>query len=139
MPETERTFWRVGASFPSVCYNLVMHKENGAGQGLLRAGTGESEGQAYDLGFGTTWELDLFGRIQRTAEAADARLAAADETRREVMLGVVAEVVSANTELRGAERRLALDLRFVQAGRREIDLGRANERSTASRYITRDV
>lgn len=82
--------------------------ENGASQSLLQAGLGKREGEAYDLGFETTWELDVFGRIRRTAEAADARLAAADETRRGVMIGVVAEVVSAYTELRGTELRLAL-------------------------------
>jgi len=60
----------------------------------------------YDIGFDSTWEADLFGRVRRSIEAADARLAETVELRRGARISVAAEVARVYQELRGAERRL---------------------------------
>ncbi len=62
----------------------------------------------YELGFDAKWEIDFFGRLKRRLEAADASLAATVEEERWVRNTVIAEVVRAYVEMRGAERRLAL-------------------------------
>jgi multidrug efflux system outer membrane protein len=61
--------------------------------------------ERYDLGLDMAWELDLFGRIQRNLEAADAdtQVAAADLYQLQVTL--IAELVDAYGQLRGAQLR----------------------------------
>jgi multidrug efflux system outer membrane protein len=57
-------------------------------------------------GLAATWELDVWGRIRRSNEAARAELMATDEGRRGVLLALVSDVAQAYFEL------LALDLRL---------------------------
>lgn len=61
--------------------------------------------ERYDLGLDMAWEIDLFGRIQRNLEAADAdtQVAAADLYQLQVTL--IAELVDAYGQLRGAQLR----------------------------------
>ena len=60
-----------------------------------------------DQGFDASWEVDLWGRLSRQVEAADARTEAAVEMRRDILLSTVAEVVRAYVELRSAQARLS--------------------------------
>lgn len=62
----------------------------------------------YSAGFDAAWELDLFGRIRRSIEAADADLAASTEDARDVLVTVAAETARTYVELRGFQTRLAL-------------------------------
>ena len=59
----------------------------------------------YDAGFDATWELDFFGRIRRSIEAASAEHQAAEATWRDVFVIVTAEVARTYMELRGAQYR----------------------------------
>ena len=60
----------------------------------------------YDAGFDATWELDFFGRIRRSIEAAEAEYQAAEATWRDVYVIVTAEVARTYMELRGGQYRL---------------------------------
>ncbi len=60
----------------------------------------------YDAGFDASWEIDLWGKTQRTIEAASARMEAADEARHDTLMRVTAEVARTYVELRGAQARL---------------------------------
>lgn len=62
--------------------------------------------ESADVGFSTIWELDLFGRIRRSVEAADANAGAAEARLRDAQVLVAAEVARAYLELRGAQKRL---------------------------------
>ena len=62
----------------------------------------------YQAGFGAFWELDLFGRLAATEDAARATEGTALVESRMARVSVVAEVVRSYSELRGAQRRLAL-------------------------------
>lgn len=64
------------------------------------------ENQLYDVGFDALWELDLFGRVRRSVEAASADLAAVEAQRRAVMVSLMAEVARNYYELRGLQRQL---------------------------------
>src|SRR5205809_560482 len=66
------------------------------------------EGEFYDASFDATWELDLFGRVRRSVQAANAGLAAAKATRFDVIVRVTAEVARAYFELRGLQNQLAV-------------------------------
>lgn len=80
----------------------------GAVAALAQQGLADLDGEAYQGGFQASWELDLFGGIRRSVEAADAQLAASEEAEHAVHLGVIAEVARVYSALRGAQRRLAL-------------------------------
>ena len=61
--------------------------------------------ERYDLGLDMAWELDLFGRIQRQLEASDADEQAAAADLYQLQVTLIAELVDAYGELRGAQLR----------------------------------
>src|SRR3984885_5424367 len=59
-------------------------------------------------GLTSSWELDLFGRVRRAVEAADANALAAVENRHGVALAAVAELAQSYMLLRGTQSRLEI-------------------------------
>ena len=59
----------------------------------------------YDLGLDMTWEIDLFGRIQRELESSDAREDATAADLYQLRVSMIAELVDAYGQLRGAQLR----------------------------------
>lgn len=68
----------------------------------------DPESDLYRAGFDTAWEIDVFGRVTRSVEAADARLAVAQAGRDDVVRVVLAEVALNYVELRGLQKRKAV-------------------------------
>src|SRR6266496_4182504 len=66
------------------------------------------ESELYDASFDATWELDLFGRVRRSVQAANAQFAATDATRLDVLVSVTAEIARNYLELRGVQNQLAV-------------------------------
>ncbi len=62
----------------------------------------------FQAGFDAGWEIDLFGKIRRALEAADADTAVAEENRRDVLVTLLSEVAGNYFELRGNQHRIAL-------------------------------
>ena len=94
----------------------------------------------YELGFDAFWEIDLFGRVRRSIEAGAAEVEAAEATRRDVLLSLLAEVARTWTDLKGArfgarvarqnaevqEETLRVTIARFEAGRgTEFDVERA--------------
>ncbi len=63
---------------------------------------------AYTAALSVSWEIDLWGRIRRTAEAARANVLATDEARRGVVLTLVAAVATNYIQLRGLDAQLVV-------------------------------
>ncbi|MDZ5431230.1 TolC family protein, partial [Pseudomonas fluorescens] len=61
--------------------------------------------ERYDLGLDMAWEIDLFGRIQRALESSDAREEAAAADLYQLQVTMIAELVDAYGQLRGAQLR----------------------------------
>ncbi|WP_223595940.1 efflux transporter outer membrane subunit [Pseudomonas sp. A-R-19] len=59
----------------------------------------------YDLGLDMAWEIDLFGRIQRELESSDAREDATAADLYQLRVSMIAELVDAYGQLRGAQLR----------------------------------
>src|SRR5258707_9096121 len=59
-------------------------------------------------GLTSSWQLDLFGRVRRAVEAADAVTLAAVENRHGVALAAVAELAQGYMQLRGTQDRLRI-------------------------------
>ncbi|GAB6112810.1 efflux transporter outer membrane subunit [Desulfomicrobium salsuginis] len=64
--------------------------------------------ETYSTSLNAAWEIDLWGRIRRSAEAARAQLLATEEARRGVVLSLVGGVASAYVNLRGLDRQLEI-------------------------------
>jgi NodT family efflux transporter outer membrane factor (OMF) lipoprotein len=62
----------------------------------------------YDSGAGASWEIDLFGGLQRGSEAAAAEAQAAEAAHLGVRVSVAAEAADAYFRVRGAQVRIAL-------------------------------
>src|SRR5690348_1491703 len=92
----------------------------------------------FNLGFDATWELDIFGGVRRSIQAAGADLAAAQAGRQDVLVSLVAEVARNYFELRGAQHQLDVAKQNAQNQRETLELtvakfnaGRATELDTA--------
>jgi multidrug efflux system outer membrane protein len=66
------------------------------------------EVELYDASFDATWELDFFGRVRRSVQAANAEVAATEATRLDVLVIVTSEVARNYFELRGLQNQLAV-------------------------------
>jgi len=62
----------------------------------------------YDAALGASWQIDLFGRVRRQAEAAQAQVYASEQGRRGVVLSVVSAVTTGYIALRGLDRQLEI-------------------------------
>lgn len=63
-------------------------------------------GTLYSAGFDASWELDLFGGIKRSVEAADATLQASQELLSDTLITLVAEAALNYIEIRSFQARL---------------------------------
>jgi multidrug efflux system outer membrane protein len=69
---------------------------------------GAREVELYDASFDATWELDLFGRVRRSVQAANAQAGSVEATRFDMLVSVIAEVARNYFELRGLQNQLAV-------------------------------
>jgi outer membrane protein, multidrug efflux system len=70
---------------------------------------------SFELLAGANWEIDLWGRIRRLSESAQANLLATLEARRGVILSLVAGVASTYIQLRGLDEQLEISQRTLAA------------------------
>ncbi len=57
----------------------------------------------YQLGFDASWELDLFGKVRRSVEAADAQSRQAVESKNDLLVSLEAEIAQTYFQLRAAQ------------------------------------
>lgn len=88
--------------FPSLdaeaAYKKSKSAENSAGMETTR--------NSYSVGLDSGWEIDLFGGIRRSIEAADADLDASKEDLRDVLVSLTAEVALNYLDVRTLQNRL---------------------------------
>ncbi len=76
----------------------------------------------FQAGFDAAWELDVFGGIRRSVEAADDDLAASIESRRDVLVTLLSEVALNYVQLRGFQRRLVIAYENIRIQEDTVDL-----------------
>ncbi|SDC28322.1 efflux transporter, outer membrane factor (OMF) lipoprotein, NodT family [Variovorax sp. CF079] len=79
----------------------------------------------YQAGFDAAWELDLWGRVRRSIEAADANLAASQAMLAQVQLSVQSELARNYFELRTAQRQLRIARAEIAAAEETLELVKA--------------
>jgi NodT family efflux transporter outer membrane factor (OMF) lipoprotein len=102
----------------------------------------------YQLSADASWEIDLFGRVRRAVEAADAGVQVSIEDRRAVLVSVLADVALNYIQLRGAQSHLLIardnlatidELQQLTQQRRDagmstdVDVSNASAQSSATR------
>src|SRR5882672_222003 len=73
-------------------------------------------------GLTSSWQLDLFGRVRRAVESADANTLAAVENRHGVALAAVAELAHSYMQLRGVQNRLGIAKRNLRLTEENVEL-----------------
>ena len=94
--------------------NRSLPSENGA-LGEFAPEEGFEAGNSFSTGFGASWELDVFGRIRRQVEAADAATQASVESYRDVLVSLYAETALAYVNVRASQERLRIADANVEA------------------------
>lgn len=68
----------------------------------------------YSGALGASWQLDLFGRVRRLTEAAQAQVYASEQGRRGVVLSVVTSVATTYIGLRALDRQLDISRKTAE-------------------------
>ncbi len=103
------------------------------GVGSIGTGTVVSSGgnirDLYQAGFDASWELDVFGGIRRSVEAATAQEEAAIADYQNVLITLYGEVARNFIELRGFQREIMIAEDNARAQRETLELTRTRYRA----------
>jgi multidrug efflux system outer membrane protein len=97
--------------------NSLNTRQFSTDQGFAPVGTGAARNRIFDIyttGLTTNWEIDLFGRIRRSIESAEATLGAQIEDMHNTLLSLIAEVASTYINLRGYQEQLEITQKFYE-------------------------
>jgi len=92
--------------------------DGGGANGTVRAQN------LFEVGFDATWELDIFGGVRRSVEAAEAEIDAAEEDRRDVLVTLLSEVARNYVEARGYQRQISIARENIATQQKTLDLTR---------------
>jgi NodT family efflux transporter outer membrane factor (OMF) lipoprotein len=79
----------------------------------------------FSFGAGLAWEIDLFGRIRRSVEAATAQYEASVEDYRDVLVALLGDVARNYVQLRTLQAQLHYARSNIDAQRESLELTRA--------------
>jgi multidrug efflux system outer membrane protein len=89
------------------------------------APSGTLEQDLFQTGFDASWEIDLFGGVRRSIEAADADVAASVEDLRDVLVTLLSEVARNYVEVRGFQRRIDIAADNIRSQQETLELTQA--------------
>lgn len=97
--------------------------DDGPLQQVAPAGGFDSQG-LFQLGIDAAWEIDVFGQVRRTIEAAGDSYQASIEDYHDVMVTLFAEVALAYVDVRAAQQRIFFTRENVEAQSESLALAR---------------
>ena len=83
----------------------------------------------YQGSFDASWELDLWGKVRRQVELADAQTQAAIEQRNDALVSLEAEVARAYLQLRGAQATVATLEQQIAVAQQSCELTQSQQRN----------
>jgi outer membrane protein, multidrug efflux system len=87
----------------------AVNSSGSAGRTYQKDMTGDFTGtNSFRVGLDASWELDLFGGVKRSIEAADANIQVAEESYRDVLVSLLAEVALNYVEVRSYQSQLSV-------------------------------
>jgi len=101
----------------SASYRRLHEEQKATGSSLGSSGAQDTNRyqDLYQIGLDAAWELDIFGGLRRSVEAANADIASAVEDHRDVLVSLVAEVGATYAGLRGYQQQIAIARKNLQA------------------------
>jgi multidrug efflux system outer membrane protein len=99
------------------------------GVGSTSPSAGSKEDSAYSLGLKLNWELDLFGRLRRSNEAARAQLLATEDAARGVTTSLIANVATTWFQLRELDEEVAIIERTIESQQASLELVQSQKRN----------
>ncbi|WP_323122029.1 efflux transporter outer membrane subunit [Burkholderia alba] len=88
---------------------------------------GQADYNVWQPGFDASWEIDLWGRVRRQTESADAAVDASEDARRDMLVSVLAETARDYVQLRGVQAQQAIL-------RDNLDIAQHSQRLTQVRF-----
>ena len=82
----------------------------------------------FSYGLSSSWQLDLFGRVRRSVEQAEASKQAQIEATNDALVTLEGQVAQAYLQVRGAQALLATQQENVRAAQESLDLTRKRQR-----------
>jgi len=107
-----------GQQFPQ----LDATAEAGRSQNSKEVSPGAKPGDSYEFGAELSWQLDLWGELARSTEAARAELLASEQVRRGVVLTLVNDVAQAYFELQNLDRQIEITEQTVRSRQRSLEI-----------------
>jgi NodT family efflux transporter outer membrane factor (OMF) lipoprotein len=92
------------------------------GGGTSRSSGGKLDQDFYKAGFDASWEIDVFGGVRRSVEAADATIEATVENRRAALVTLLGDVAKNYIDLRGFQHRIEVAQANLKAQQETLDL-----------------
>ncbi len=95
--------------FPQVGYGANVNRARASREGFPPIPQpADNHFTLYQAQLGAAWQLDLFGRVRRLSEAAQAQVYASEQAKRGVVLTVVTNVAASYVGLRALDRQLEI-------------------------------
>jgi NodT family efflux transporter outer membrane factor (OMF) lipoprotein len=91
----------------------------------LASAFNKTEIDTFTGGFDASWEIDVFGGVRRSIEAASADEQASIENRRDTMISLLAEVARNYIQLRGIQRELVIAAENIRSQQDTVNLTRS--------------
>ncbi|MBN1124316.1 MAG: efflux transporter outer membrane subunit [Sedimentisphaerales bacterium] len=114
-----------GQSWPQVDGTGYYSRDRASGNGLLSPLLGEpDQTNLHSIGLDASWEIDLFGRIARSVESADASLEATIEDYRDTLVTLYAEVAVSYVQIRALQGRIDYALQNIELQKQTLELTR---------------
>jgi len=89
----------------------------------------------YSLSADASWEIDLFGRIRRSMEAATADYQASQEDYHDVMITVLAETAASYLQIRSLQAQLQTSFENIRSQQAMLDLTRVRYKYGIATYL----
>jgi NodT family efflux transporter outer membrane factor (OMF) lipoprotein len=110
-------------------YNFTRSSQNTGRNGSGSGFNFDPDQELYSAGFVASWEIDVFGGIRRSIEAAEADFDATVEDRRDILVSLLSDVARNYIVLRGAQLQLDILQRNLQTQEQTLELTRSRFRA----------
>ena len=126
-----------GPLFPEIdaVSSYQRFRSSGNSGGLLDADVDDQD--TYSGGFDAFWEVDLFGRIRRSIEAATADLQESNEDYGDVLVTLYSDIARNYIDVRSFQKRLMIAQNNIDGQRKSLQM--VNDRAKAGLAPSLDV
>lgn len=83
---------------------------------------GKSNYSVWDTGLNASWELDLWGRVRRSVEVANANVEISEEDQHAALVSILSETARDYIELRGTQNSLKITQQNLDIAQHSLDL-----------------